>query len=150
MDFEVANVDEVEVSSDARWTRGRIVLIRAPFKGVVTSGRNKLKYSVVLLAGISSDPEDFAELVPDFEGLLDRLLVAPSKKKLAHVAPAASSCRPTLESDDDDAVEEDSAQETDSSEKDTPAQAGSDTTPAAPPAADESGEPPPPPAPPAN
>lgn len=93
LDFEIANVDQLQLSPNARWSRGRIVLIDVPFDYKVEGTHGKTPYTAAMLAGLSTAPEDFGTLAPDFEAFLDRVVIAEKQDALASQAPMASTCR---------------------------------------------------------
>lgn len=91
--FDVANVDEVAVSPNARKTRVRIALVRTPF----TYPKKKLdnvEFPVLMLVGYANLPEDFAKDEPAFNGVLSHLQIGSSvgvtPTSLEQLAPAAA------------------------------------------------------------
>lgn len=94
VDFEVANVDRLQLAPSARWSRNRVVLLRPPFRHVPAPEDHKdISVPVVMLAGLRAAPEDFETLSADFDRLLDRLVIADSDYALAEAAPVPQSCR---------------------------------------------------------
>lgn len=93
LDFEIANVDQPQLSPSSRWNRGRIVLIDVPFDYKVKGNHTKSIYSAVMLAGLATAPEDFGALAPDFEAFLDRVVIAEKRDVLASQASVPSTCR---------------------------------------------------------
>ncbi len=91
IDFEVANVDQLQLTPNARWSRGRIVLIQTAFRHSV--GRRKDRVPVVMHAGLSSEPADFERMAGDFEHLLDHVAFAERKQDLERATSAATTCR---------------------------------------------------------
>jgi hypothetical protein len=76
VDFEVANVDELQLSKDARWSRGRLVIVQTPyFKTLDESATTPARYPVLMLVGASSSPGEFGAIEGDFGTLLDRLVL---------------------------------------------------------------------------
>jgi hypothetical protein len=92
--IEVANVDELHVALQARTSRVQLVLLRAPQDEVyepTRSGTATHHYPVVLLAGYSNIPADFAKGLEDFHGLLRKMAIGGKTElalRLAPVAPA--------------------------------------------------------------
>jgi hypothetical protein len=94
VDFEVANVDRLELTPSARWSRNRVVLLRTPFRHVPSPDDHKdISVPVVMLAGLRAAPEDFEALSADFDRLLDRIVIADSDYALSEAQPVAQSCR---------------------------------------------------------
>jgi hypothetical protein len=94
VDFEVANVDQAQLTPGARWSRNRVVLLRTPFRHVPSPDDHKdISVPVVMLAGLRAAPEDFETLSADFDRLLDRIVIADSAYALADASPVAQSCR---------------------------------------------------------
>jgi hypothetical protein len=81
VDFEVANVDQLQLSESARWLRGRLVLVRTGYQREITpTGAQPVPFPVLMLVGMSASPSDFAALEADFDGFLGRVaLGAPGQ-----------------------------------------------------------------------
>ncbi len=76
VDFEVADVDPLQVSSaQARWQRGAVVLVRTGYGHRVTSASGYVDYPALMALGLSARPQDFAALAPDFERLLKQTVL---------------------------------------------------------------------------
>ena len=75
--INVANIDQVHMTPSKRITTVRLVFVRPPFeyspKGYESS--DDTKYPVLMLAGFASLPEDFASDLPDFSGMLGRIVI---------------------------------------------------------------------------
>ncbi len=76
--FEVANVDQMALTKDARTERGRIVLVRtsylwSPYK--VDWSPERALFPVLVVAGYSNLPEDFEVGRADFERFLGALAI---------------------------------------------------------------------------
>jgi hypothetical protein len=115
VDFEVANVDQLQLSDAARWLRGRLVLVRTGYDKVITTGsaasnaEKKTPFPVLMLLGLSSSPGDFAGLEDDFDGFLGRVALGAQGQPLpaagehtcrvqeAVAAPAAEATPATVE-----------------------------------------------------
>lgn len=90
--IEVANIDEVRVAPRARTLRVQLVLLRAPQDEIYEPTRGdgpKRDYPVVLLAGYSNMPVDFAKGLEDFHGLLRKLAIGGKTGLALQLAPAA-------------------------------------------------------------
>lgn len=89
--FEVANVDEVAISPNARRTRVRIALARTPYTYKIYGANKQVKaeYPVFMLAGYANLPEDFDKDVPAFRGLLARIEI-DGKTGVTEVVPDGS------------------------------------------------------------
>src|SRR5690606_25328911 len=61
--FEVANVDQLQLSDESRWIRARMLLIRAPWRWQSDSGRNGPKHEttwpVMMRVLFTARPEAF-------------------------------------------------------------------------------------------
>ncbi len=71
--FDVANVDEVTVSPNARKRRVQVVVIRPPFEH--RDNRANVVFPVLMLAGYANLPEDFERDKPSFISLLGRIQI---------------------------------------------------------------------------
>jgi hypothetical protein len=91
--FDVANVDEVAVSPNARKTRVRIALVRTPFT-YPKKQLDKVEFPVLMLVGYANLPEDFAKDEPAFNGVLSHLQIGSSvgvtPTSLEQLAPPAA------------------------------------------------------------
>jgi hypothetical protein len=90
--IEVANIDEVHVAPRARTSRVQLVLLRAPQDEVYEPSNihePPQRYPVVLLAGYSNMPVDFAKGLEDFHGLLRKIAIAGKTGLALELAPAA-------------------------------------------------------------
>jgi hypothetical protein len=77
--IEIADIDEVHVAPQTRTSRVQLVLLRAPQDETYEPGNVNIptrNYPVVLLAGYSNMPPDFAKGLDDFHGLLRRIAIA--------------------------------------------------------------------------
>lgn len=97
--FEVANVDEVAISPNARRTRVRIALVRTPYTYKVYGANNvvKVEYPVFMLAGYANLPEDFDKDEPAFRGLLERIEIN-EKTGLTALVPDGTTAAPAAPS----------------------------------------------------
>jgi|GEM_PF-6158217 len=76
VDFEVANVDQLQLSDQARWERGAVVFVRTGYEHAISSASMKKAFFPVIMAiGISTKPQDFAALEADFETLLKQTVL---------------------------------------------------------------------------
>lgn len=91
--FDVANVDEVAVSPNARKTRVRIALVRTPFT-YPKKQLDKVEFPVLMLVGYANLPEDFAKDEPAFNGVLSHIQIGSSvgvtPTNLEQLAPPAA------------------------------------------------------------
>lgn len=74
--IEIANVDQLELSRDARWQRARIVLVRTDllWAPVGSSSRTlRQLLPVLMVVGYSNLPEDFASHEREIDALLSRI-----------------------------------------------------------------------------
>ncbi len=71
--FDVANVDEIAVSPNARKRRVQVVMVRPPFEH--TSKRTSATFPVLMIAGYANLPEDFETDKPAFVSFLSRIQV---------------------------------------------------------------------------
>ncbi len=75
-EFAVANIDQLQVTHDARRMRVKLVLIRPGFAYEVADryeGDNNVAFPVLLIAGFASQPEDYASGVADFDEFVSRV-----------------------------------------------------------------------------
>jgi hypothetical protein len=88
--IEVANIDEVRVAPGARTSRIQLVLLRAPHDEIYEPIRNEpmRHYPVVLLAGYSNMPADFAKGLEDFHGLLRKMAIGGKTGLSLELSPA--------------------------------------------------------------
>lgn len=90
--IEVANIDEVHVAPSARMSRVQLVLLRAPQDEIYEPGDSHgatRRYPVVLLAGYSNMPADFAKGLDDFHDLLQKLAIGGKTGLALELAPHA-------------------------------------------------------------
>ncbi|HEX8109454.1 MAG TPA: hypothetical protein VF516_17105 [Kofleriaceae bacterium] len=86
------DIDEVHVAPFARTSRVQLVLLRAPQDEVYEPGNGHLpthRYPVVLLAGYSNMPADFAKGLDDFHGLLQKIAIGNKTGLTLELAPSA-------------------------------------------------------------
>jgi hypothetical protein len=93
VDFEVANVDQLQLTPNARWIRSRIVLVQTPFAHVPNRRVPKKTLPIVMVAGLRAAPEDFERLAADFDLMLDRIVIANVKGALTMSTPVPHTCR---------------------------------------------------------
>ncbi len=80
VDFEVANVDQLQLSDSARWSRGRVAFIRTNYEHPVgLGGTEGGKYPVLMIVGLSANPTEFDKLAPDFDSLLGRIAMGSER-----------------------------------------------------------------------
>jgi hypothetical protein len=86
--FEVANVQQLELTPSARWERGHVVLVRtelvfndmqfrerAPVTGTTRPPREGHFYPVLMVIGYSNHPDEYDAGHPDFRSLLHRIRI---------------------------------------------------------------------------
>lgn len=85
VDFEVANVDQLQLSDRTRWKRGSVVLVRTGYGHRVrpAAGAGHADYPVLMLIGLAASPQDFASLEGDFERLLKQTVLGEVGKGLS-------------------------------------------------------------------
>jgi hypothetical protein len=84
VDFEVANVDQLQLSDQARWQRAAVVFVRTGYSHRVQNVRGvSTRFPVVMALGLSAKPQDFAALEPDFEKLLKQTVLGDEGKGLS-------------------------------------------------------------------
>jgi hypothetical protein len=93
VDFEIANVDQLQLTPDARWVRSRIVLVQTPFLHAPNRRFAKQTLPVVMLAGLRASPDDFETLAADFDRMLDRIVIGGTKQAVQHAAAVPHTCR---------------------------------------------------------
>lgn len=86
--FELANVDQLQLNQNSRWSRGRVLLIRTD------ANWNELSESwpVVMLAGYEHVPDRFDEHSQDFTSFLSRLKFIDDALSLAPYLSTIASC----------------------------------------------------------
>ena len=77
--FEVANVDQLQLSQDSRWERASVILVRPGFHYRV----NEIDFPVFMLLGYSNRPEDFEQGRAAFEQLVGRVQFLSEKELVA-------------------------------------------------------------------
>lgn len=90
--IDVANIDEVHVAPRARASRVQLVLLRAPQDEVYEPsrvGELTQHYPVILLAGYSNMPADFAKGLEGFHGLLRKLAIGGKTGLTLELTPVA-------------------------------------------------------------
>ncbi|MGC4087570.1 MAG: hypothetical protein QM756_06695 [Polyangiaceae bacterium] len=98
---DLANVDQLRLTPDARRVRIRAVLAKTPYAFQATMGSTGNKggpaYPVLMLAEYISLPEDFDKDLPEFDDFLQRVAIAGVAGYAAAAAPApvAASTAPT-------------------------------------------------------
>ncbi len=85
VDFEVANVDQLQLSDSARWVRGSLVLVRTGYGERLTPSQNKqgVTFPVLMLIGVSARPSDYEMVASDFDLLLQKTVLGDVGKGLA-------------------------------------------------------------------
>lgn len=86
--FEVANVQQLELTPSARWERGHVVLVRTELvfnaeqfrqRSVAATTTRGLRggpfYPVLMVIGYSNHPDEYDAHHPDFRGLLHRIRI---------------------------------------------------------------------------
>jgi len=100
IDFEVANVDQLQLSDSARWVRGSLVLVRTGYSERVdpSQSRPSVMYPVLMLVGVSARPQDYAGIASDFDLLLQKTVLGDVGKGLAmHGETTCSTLAPAVD-----------------------------------------------------
>jgi hypothetical protein len=79
VDFEVANVGPERVSETTQWTRARVAIVRTGYEHVLIEAQHQKKaaFPVLMLAGVTPRPDDFATLSRDFDRFLSQVALSP-------------------------------------------------------------------------
>jgi hypothetical protein len=79
VDFEVANVAPDRVSETTHWTRARLALVRTGYEHVLIEAQHQKKaaFPVLMLASVTTRPDDFAALARDFDRFLQQVALSP-------------------------------------------------------------------------
>lgn len=89
--FDVANVDQLRMSPDARQRRVKLVMVRSGLARKV----GKVDFPVLLVAGVSDIPEYFDQSVVDFDKFLNQIAVG-GKHGYRQLAPLANKEAPAV------------------------------------------------------
>ncbi len=97
--FEVANVQQLELTPEARWERGHVVLVRAPFafteRQYATFAPQRAVpvpfYPVLLAIGYANHPDEFDEGHAAFEDLVRRVRIGRTQD-LSSVRSSLTTC----------------------------------------------------------
>ena len=84
LDFEVANVDQLQLSESSRWSRGRLAIVRTGYltpKRYAGQSSDTGRYPVLMLVGLSAAPGDFDELSKDFDDVLARIALGNAEAR---------------------------------------------------------------------
>jgi len=90
--IDLANIDEVTVAPHARIMRIQLVMTRAPRDEIyepMNTRNPREAYPVILLAGYSNLPKDFAKHLDDFHGFMRNMTVAGQSGFVLNVSPVA-------------------------------------------------------------
>lgn len=101
--FEVANVQQLELTPDARWERGHLILVRPDFAFTELQYRPNTApprddvpfYPVLLAIGYANHPDEFDAGHPAFADLVSRIRIGRGQS-LANVTQAVANCAPDL------------------------------------------------------
>jgi hypothetical protein len=99
--LDIADIEQLKVAPAARSRRVQLILMRAPQDEVVDvkidaeGGRGTLGYPVLVLAGYSNMPTDFAADLPDFHGFLGQLTVGGKTGLTLQPVPTPDSTAPS-------------------------------------------------------
>jgi hypothetical protein len=95
--IDVANVDQLKLTPEARRVRVRLVVARTPFRYTPKNISNKASFPVLMLAEYASLPEDYERDLPDFLDLLGRVAVGGvSGFTVSASAPSAATAASAL------------------------------------------------------
>jgi len=96
--IEVANVDQLKLSPDARREKVRVVLARPNFMVLRTQmGGSVVPFRVLMVAGYSNNPEDFEAQYPEFERFLGKVHLLSDVQVLELARPQMQDCAWGLE-----------------------------------------------------
>src|SRR5262249_43712902 len=77
--IDVANVDQLRLTPNAREARVRLVIARAPYRFTPSSPYDMVSFPVLMVAEYASAPDDYDHDLPDFDDLLGRISMGGSK-----------------------------------------------------------------------
>lgn len=103
VDFEMANVDQLQLQDEARSMRGSIVYVRTGYGDRVSKGRDAV-FPVLMAVGLVARPKDFDALNADFDTLLSQTVLGHHGQALSghgeHTcsSPATANAAETLPS----------------------------------------------------
>ncbi len=78
--FDVANVNQLQISRSARSARALVFISRTPFRYRVRTALGVREWPVLMLVGFANAPDDFAASLPDFQRFLGAIQMAPAAR----------------------------------------------------------------------
>jgi hypothetical protein len=75
--FDVANVNQLQMTADARSARALVVISRTPFRYRVRTALGVREWPVLMFVGYANAPADFDASLPDFQRFLGTIELAP-------------------------------------------------------------------------
>jgi hypothetical protein len=91
--IEVANVDQLKLSPDARREKARIVLVRPDFRILrERMGQKPVPFRVLMVVGYSNGPEDFDAQYPEFERFLGKIHLLTDEQVMELAAADLEAC----------------------------------------------------------
>jgi hypothetical protein len=91
--IEVANIDQLKLSPDARREKARIVLVRPDFRILrERMGQAPVPFRVLMVVGYSNGPEDFDAQYSEFKRFLGKIHLLTDEQVMDLVAPDLEAC----------------------------------------------------------
>jgi hypothetical protein len=75
--FDVADVNQLQMSANARSARALVLISRTPFRYRVRTGLGVREWPVLMLVGFANAPGNFDASLPDFRRFLSSIEMAP-------------------------------------------------------------------------
>jgi len=100
--IEVASIEQLQLTPNARWERAQVVILHAPFRFPLPSSQSSVPtmFPVMMLAVYSNLPEDFDSGLPAFQRLVGAIEFRDAPPGVARgvqvVGPAAPLDQPTV------------------------------------------------------
>jgi hypothetical protein len=78
--FDVANVNQLQMSLSARSARALVFISRTPFRYRVRTALGVREWPVLMLVGFANAPDDFDASLPDFQRFLGAIQMSPATR----------------------------------------------------------------------
>lgn len=75
--FDVANVNQLQMSASARSARAMVVMARTPYHYVIRNGAGGRSWPILMLIGYANAPADFDAGLPDFQRFVQAIELRP-------------------------------------------------------------------------